>query len=360
MYNNAQPTEAIAGAQDRRAALLGRRFPVLNQGWVDLQDMMGDLVNPCRKRNRQAEKEGFYMQNLQAYLNGGGTLLADGATGTVLQSMGLMGGTPPEVWNIERPKVIRAHHEAYLNAGAQIILTNTFGGNRLRLERGSGLGERTTELNQVAARLAKEAAGDRAYVAGDMGPTGELLAPYGALSYEKAVQVFAEQAKALAEGCDLLWIETMSDLNEARAAVEGARQVTALPIFCLFSFGRKGRTMMGVTPAQIVHAFSPLALAGIGANCGEGVEPVVNALVQMRDALPVASDSTPVLIAKPNAGLPRLENGQTVFDLGPEEMAAHALRFVEIGARVVGACCGSSPAHIAAIASRLRKEGVLN
>lgn len=296
------------------------------------------------------------MQSLQTHLNGGGTLLADGATGTVLQAMGLLGGTPPEVWNIERPDAIRAHHQAYLDAGAQIILTNTFGGNRLRLERGSGLGGRTAELNRVAVGLAKEVAGDRAYVAGDVGPTGELLAPYGALSYEEAVHVFAEQAKALAEGgVDLLWIETMTDLNEARAAVEGARQVTALPIFCSFSFGRKGRTIMGVTPAQIVQTLSPMALAGIGANCGEGIEPVVNALAQMRAALSqLTSDSRPVLIAKPNAGLPRLENGKTVFDLGPEEMAAQALRFVETGAQVIGACCGSSPAYIAAMAARLR------
>jgi 5-methyltetrahydrofolate--homocysteine methyltransferase len=295
------------------------------------------------------------VQELRTYLNGGGTLLADGATGTRLQSMGLSGGTAPEVWNVERPETICAHHKAYVDAGAQIILTNTFGGSRIRLERAGRLGERTTELNQVAVRLAKEAAGNRAYVAGDIGPTGELLAPYGVLSYEEAVQAFAEQARALAEsGVDLLWIETMTDLNEARAAVEGARQVTALPIFCSFSFGRRGRTMMGVTPAQIVETFAPMALTGIGANCGEGIKPVVDALVEMRAALSqVAGSSTPVLVAKPNAGLPRLENGQTVFDLGPEEMAAHVPRFVEIGVQVIGACCGSSPAHIAAMASRL-------
>jgi 5-methyltetrahydrofolate--homocysteine methyltransferase len=296
------------------------------------------------------------VQDLQTYLNSGGTLLADGATGTILQSMGLPGGAPPEVWNVERPETIRAHHRAYLDAGAQIILTNTFGGSRIRLEQAGGLGERTTELNQAAVGLAREAAGERAYVAGDIGPTGELLAPYGTLDYQEAVRAFAEQARALAEsGVDLLWVETMIDLNEAKAAIEGARQVTALPIFCSFSFGRRGRTMMGVTPAQIVKILSPMALAGIGANCGEGIEPVVDALVEMRAALSqVPGNSTPVLVAKPNAGLPRLEDGQTVFDLGPEEMAAHVPRFVEIGAQVIGGCCGSSPAHIAAMASRLK------
>jgi 5-methyltetrahydrofolate--homocysteine methyltransferase len=236
-------------------------------------------------------------------------------------------------------------------------LTNTFGGSRIKLERTGGLGERTVELNRAAASLAKEMAGragdGRAYAAGDIGPTGELMAPYGPLSYERAVEVFAQQARALAEGgADLIWIETMTDLTEAQAAVEGARQATDLALFCSLSFGRGGRTMMGVTPAQAAETLWPLGLTAIGGNCGEGVEVMESVLTEMRAALQgLGVMGGPPLIAKPNAGLPRLEGGETVFDLGPEELAAHVPQFLEWGAQIVGACCGSSPEHIAAISA---------
>ena len=186
------------------------------------------------------------MQDLRAVLQEGQLLVADGATGTILQAMGLSAGVVPELWNVANPDAIRALHRAYLDAGSQVILTNTFGGNQLKLERAGELGGRTQELNRAAAFLAKEEVAGRAYVAGDMGPTGELLAPYGLLSYEEAVEVYAQQAQALAEGgVDLVWIETMSDLNEAQAAVEGVKQATDLPIFCSLSFGRGGRPTAG-------------------------------------------------------------------------------------------------------------------
>lgn len=291
------------------------------------------------------------MQNLQTYLAEGNLLVADGATGTMLQAMGLPAGTAPELWNADRPDAIHALHRAYLDAGSEVILTNTFGGSRLKLERTGGLGARMVELNRAAAAVAKEAAGGKAYVAGDIGPTGELMAPYGLLSYEEAVDVFAGQALALAEGgADLIWIETMTDLNEAKAAVEGAKRVTDLPVFCSLSFGQGGRTMMGVSPAQVAETLWPLGLTAIGANCGEGIEPVVGALVEMRAALPDA-----VLIAKPNAGLPRLEADKTVFDLGPQEMSTHVPRLVELGAQVIGGCCGNTPDHIAAIAEAVHR-----
>lgn len=293
------------------------------------------------------------MQDLEAYLREGNLLIADGATGTMLQAMGLPAGTAPELWNVERPDAIRAHHRAYLDAGSGVILTNTFGGSRLKLERTGGLGQRVVELNRAAAVVAKEAADGQAYVAGDIGPTGELLAPYGTLRYEEALEVFAEQALALVEGgVDLLWVETMADLNEARAAVEGAKQVTDLPVFCSLSFGSSGRTMMGLTPTQAAETLWSMGLAAIGANCGEGIEPVVGALVEMRAVLPEAP-----LIAKPNAGLPRLEEGRTVFDLQPAEMATHVAHLVERGAQVIGGCCGSTPEHIAAMASAARTLG---
>ena len=289
-------------------------------------------------------------QDLVQYLADGHLLVADGATGTQLQAMGLPVGMAPELWNVERPDAILAHHRAYLDAGSQVILTNTFGGTRLKLDRTGDLGARTVELNRAAAAVAKEAAAGEAYVAGDIGPTGELLAPYGLLSYEDAVEIFAEQALALVEGgVDLLWIETMSDLNEAKAAVEGVQSVTDLPLFCSFSFGGSGRTMMGVSPAQAAETLWPMGLTAIGANCGEGIEPVASALSEIRAAVPEA-----VLIAKPNAGLPRMEDGETVFDLGPEKMAAEFPRLVSLGAQVIGACCGSSPTHLAAIAATVR------
>lgn len=282
--------------------------------------------------------------SLREYLAQGRALIADGATGTMLMAAGLPPGVAPELWNVEQPEKILALHRSYLEAGSQIILTNTFGGSRLKLAK-YGVGERTRELNLAAARLAKQAAGDRAYVAGDMGPSGELMKPMGPLTYELALEAFAEQAAALAEGgVDALWVETMSDLAEARAAVSGARQASDLPVFCSLSFGKRGRTMMGVSAKQAVQELWPLGLTAIGANCGEGLEMIPDVLRQMRAAAPEA-----VLIAKPNAGLPRLSAGQTVYDVSPDDFSGHINQFIELGAQVVGSCCGSSPAYIQAI-----------
>jgi 5-methyltetrahydrofolate--homocysteine methyltransferase len=291
------------------------------------------------------------MLDLIRYLQEGNLLIADGATGTMLQALGLPAGMAPDLWNVERPDAIRAHYRAYLDAGSEVILANTFGCNRIKLERTGGLGTRVVELNRAGASLAAEEAAGAAYVAGDMGPTGELLAPYGTLQAEEAVEAYAEQALALVEGgVDLLWGETLTDLSEARALVEGVRQVTDLPVFCSLSFGHSGRTMMGVTPRQAAETLWPLGLTAIGANCGEGILPVAAALDEMRAALPDA-----VLIAKPNAGLPRLEDGQTVFPLCPEDMAAEVPELVARGAQVIGGCCGNTPAHIAAIADAVRE-----
>jgi len=297
------------------------------------------------------------MEDIISCLSSGRVLVADGATGTILQSMGLEPGIAPELWNVEMPDAVRACHRAYLEAGAQILLTNTFGGNRLKLERMGGLGDHVAGLNRAAAELARVEMGTQAYIAGDIGPTGDLMAPYGLLGYDEAVSVFAEQAKALTEGgVDLIWVETMSDLNEAAAALEGAAQVTDLPVFCAMSFTRAGRTMMGVSPTQALERLLPMGAAGIGANCGEGMEPAVAALAEMRSALDEISDSSSFLIAKPNAGLPHLEQGETVFDLGPAEMAAYVAQFLELGVQIIGGCCGSTPAHIAAIAARVAEQ----
>ena len=290
-------------------------------------------------------------------LASGEVLIADGATGTMLVEAGLPTGMPGEAWVLERPEEIMKLHRAYAEAGSQLILTTTFGGTRARLKAagldpstGSGHRVQVAEINRRAAELARQVAGDALYVGGDIGPTGELMAPLGPLTYEAAVELFAEQAQALAAGgADCIYIETMSDLNEAKAAVEGARQGCDLPVFCTFSFDTHGRTSMGVSPAQAAQAMAALGVPATGANCGHAPEEVLDILPQMRQAAPDA-----YLIAKPNAGVPRMVKRQVVYDATPERMADLARSYVELGACIVGACCGSSPAHIAAIAAAVQ------
>jgi 5-methyltetrahydrofolate--homocysteine methyltransferase len=282
-------------------------------------------------------------------LASGEVLIADGATGTMLQAAGLPTGTPGEAWVLERPEEITRLHRAYTEAGSQFILTSTFGGTRARLK-AAGLDVQVTEINRRAAELARQVAGDDGYVGGDVGPTGEMMVPIGRLTFEAAAEMFAEQAGALASGgVDCIFIETMSDLTEAKAAVDGARRVTDLPIFCSFSFDTHGRTGMGITPRQAAQAMKELGAQAIGANCGHAPEDVLEILPQLQGAAPEA-----FLIAKPNAGVPRMTRERKVeYDATPERMADLARRYVALGASVVGACCGSSPAHIAAIAAAL-------
>ena len=190
------------------------------------------------------------MSKFSTFLKENPVLIADGATGTELQKAGLAPGSAPELWNVENQDAVRALYQGYVDAGSDMVLTNTFGGTSIRLKR-EGLDGRVVELNRAAAQLAREIAGDGALVVGDIGPTGEMLAPLGTLSYEDAVAAFAEQAGALAEGgADVLLIETMSDLTEIQAAIEGARQATDLPVMATMSFDTKGRTMMGVKPEK--------------------------------------------------------------------------------------------------------------
>jgi 5-methyltetrahydrofolate--homocysteine methyltransferase len=277
-----------------------------------------------------------------------GVLVGDGATGTMLQSMGLPPGAAPEEWVLSEPAKIQALYQAYVDAGSDIILTCTFGGSRPRLA-DAGLGDHTVEINRRAAELARQvadAAGRPVFVAGDIGPTGQLMAPLGPLTYEEAVEVFAEQAAALAAGgADLVQIETMSDLAEIKAAIEAARRVTDLPIFATMSFDTHGRTMMGVRPAQAARELLAAGATAVGANCGRGLDEMEQAVREMRAAFPDAW-----LIAKPNAGLPRLEGTRAVYDLGPAEFAAYARKFADLGAKIVGGCCGSTPDHIQAVA----------
>ncbi len=273
-------------------------------------------------------------------------LLADGATGTNYFAMGLETGDSPELWNLDFPERVTALHKAFVDAGADILLTNSFGGTRHRLKLHQSEG-RVDEINRAAAVLARQvadAAGREVVVAGSMGPTGEILAPIGELAEEEAAAAFAEQAVALAEGgADVIWIETMSSVEELNAAVAGA-STTGLPLVATMSFDTNGRTMMGVTPAQVarlVHGLSPRP-AAYGGNCGTGPAELMAAIVNLR----AAAEPDDVLIAKSNCGIPEYVEGEIVYSGTPELMADYARLAVDAGARIVGGCCGTTPEHI--------------
>jgi 5-methyltetrahydrofolate--homocysteine methyltransferase len=279
-------------------------------------------------------------------------VVLDGAMGTMLFAAGLTSGASPEEWNVSHPDRIRAVHRHYIDAGSRIILTNSFGGSRYRL-RLHNLQDRALELNRAAARNARaeaDAAPRPVLVAGSVGPTGELLAPMGGMEFEEAKAAFAEQARGLAAGgVDLFWIETMSDLEEVRAAVEGIRSVSDLPVCATMSFDTNGRTMMGVTPAQAVRAMSEWGLAAVGGNCGNGIYEIEGVIAAMHREAPDAR-----LIAKANAGIPQWRNDELIYDATPTVMGQYARRVRGLGASFIGGCCGNGPTHIAAIAEALR------
>jgi 5-methyltetrahydrofolate--homocysteine methyltransferase len=269
----------------------------------------------------------------------------------MLQNAGLPRGTAPERWNLENPSAVRALYRTYIDAGSDIILTNTFGGTRIRLER-EGLGAQTREVNRTAARMAREVAGEKIIVFGDIGPTGQLLKPFGPLVPADAVDAFSEQAAALAEGdADAILIETMSDLNEAKLAIEGVRKAVGLPIIVTFSFDTRGHTMMGVKPALAAREIWSMGVSAIGANCGRTLSETLTAIQAMRQAMPEA-----VLMAKPNAGLPHVDGGDLVYDVTSEIMAKYAQKFAAEGVKIFGGCCGSTPEHIKAVAKTLQQR----
>jgi 5-methyltetrahydrofolate--homocysteine methyltransferase len=279
-------------------------------------------------------------------------VLADGAMGTMLMAAGLEPGTSPERWNVEHPDRVQAVHRAYAEAGTRLVLTNTFGGTRLRLGL-HGLGDQIAKLNQAAVRIAREAVADLPYtvlVGGSIGPTGEMLEPLGALAYDDAVAVFAEQAAVLdASSVDYFQVETFGDLREMDAAIQGVRSVSSLPIIATMSFDTRRRTMMGVRPEQAASHLAGLGVAALGANCGAGIEDTLYAVGEMHAATPES-----VVVAKSNAGLPRQsEGGVMLYDGTPERMAEYAREARARGARIIGACCGSTPAHIRAMAETL-------
>ena len=289
---------------------------------------------------------------LHALLAQGRPLLADGATGTNLFEAGLTSGDNPELWNLTHAETVRGLHRRFVEAGADIILTNSFGGNRRRLAL-HGLEGRVRELNRFAAENARaeaDRAGRPVVVAGSVGPTGDLLAPLGELTEEAAVEAFAEQIEGLREGgADLVWIETMSASEEIRAAASAAARL-GMPYAVTASFDTAGKTMMGLAPAGfagLAAGFEAPPLA-FGANCGVGAADLLVSILAMSEAQPDA-----VLIAKANAGVPQWHGTHIHYSGSPELMGAYAALAIDAGARIVGGCCGTSPTHLAAMRQAL-------
>ena len=282
------------------------------------------------------------------------TVVFDGAMGTMLQAEGLSPGDCPELWNVERPMTVQKIHRAYFEAGAQVVTTNTFGANGVKLA-AFGLQGRTHDLNYQGARLAKEIAPPEGLVAGSVAPTGEFLQPLGQLSFSELVEIYKEQIFALAEGgVDLICIETMSDVEEVAAAIQAARAVCRLPVVATMTFSLDAigfRTIMGISPEVAVTRLKREGADVVGSNCGQGMEEMILLMRVMR-----ALTSLP-LIAQPNAGLPQLSEGKVIYPQTPEDFARKVPELLRTGVNVIGGCCGSTPEHIRLLAQKIRDEG---
>ena len=288
--------------------------------------------------------------SLRDLLGQGRVLLADGATGTNYFAMGLDAGEPPEFWVADHPDRVMALHQQFVDAGADIVLTDTFGctRHRLKLHRAE---HRVAELASGAARLARtvaDAAAGAVVVAGSVGPTGELFEPLGALTEDDAIDAFREQIQALVDGgADVAWIETMSAPEEARAAAKAAIEV-GVDYVCTMSFDTAGRTMMGLQPGALESVFTdlPVRPLAVGANCGVGASDILVSLLEMSGfALPT--------ISKGNCGIPRFEGTSITYSGTPDLMARYAALAVDAGVAIVGGCCGTSPEHLAAMRASL-------
>jgi 5-methyltetrahydrofolate--homocysteine methyltransferase len=280
------------------------------------------------------------------------TLTSDGAMGTMLQERGLTDGGAPELWNVEKPEEIEAVLEAYAAAGANFLTTNTFGGTAGRLAM-HGLEDRLEELNKAGAVIARKVA-DRhsnCFVMGDIGPSGELMEPMGTLTLELGKALFAAQIRALvAGGIDAILIETMSDLSEVEAVVAAAQEVApGMPIIATLSFDTNLRTMMGVKPGMAIKHLAGLGVRIIGANCGRGTDEMSQIAKELVEARP---DGV-FIITQSNAGLPKLQGDEFIYDGTPEEMARYAKEMKDLGVNIVGSCCGSSPEHTQAISTAI-------
>jgi len=281
----------------------------------------------------------------------GERITADGATGTNLQKRGLPPGLSSEQWVLDNPEAILQLHRDFIAAGAQIILTSTFGASPARLE-GSKLAGQVIQINRRAVELARTAAqGSDVLVAGSIGPSGKLLKPFGPLSEQEAVESFMEQARSLTDsGADLLVIETQFDLQEAKAAIQGVRSASSLPLVCSFSFDRGTRSIMGVKPAQFGSEMNKLNVDLVGINCGRSLEENLAVLKELHQVT-----NLPIWF-KPNAGLPETDTeGNATYRISPQEMSQHVPEWIAAGAQVIGGCCGASPEHLRFIAQAVRQ-----
>ncbi|MFZ0391593.1 MAG: homocysteine S-methyltransferase family protein [Calditrichia bacterium] len=283
-------------------------------------------------------------ENMLQVMESGKILLADGAWGTMLHKRGLKAGACPELWNLEHPEIIEKIAADYIRAGACIIETNSFGGSRIRLNE-FGAADKAAQLNELAARLSRKAAGEEAWVMGSIGPSGKMLL-LAQVSEEALYKAFSEQAQALERGgADALCIETMMDLREAEVAIRSAVQNTRLPVFCTMTFQKgaagKFHTMMGVSPEQMTATAKDAGAVAVGSNCGNGMAAMVEVARQIR-----SSDAAIPIIIQANAGVPENREGETVFPETAEEMARHIPALIEAGANIIGGCCGTDPAYI--------------
>ncbi len=267
-------------------------------------------------------------------------VILDGAMGTNLFMKGLTSGECPESWNIDNPKKIFEIHESFVNAGSDIIVTNTFGGNQFRLKLHQ-LESKVKELNYSGAQIARKSAGKKVFIAGSIGPSGEILEPLGNLKYELAVKAFGEQSLALAEGgVDMLWLETFSDIKELQAALEGSIQ-TGLPIVATMSFDTVGKTMMGVSPNEFVSFMEKQHnVFAYGANCGLGFDELLQTVGQMQNA------GGKNVVAKSNLGIPVFHNGLIKYNTTEKSLLDYAVKARNMGALFIGGCCGTEAKHI--------------
>ena len=267
-------------------------------------------------------------------------IVFDGAMGTMIQRYGLKPGQPPETFNILRPEIIEEIHRQYIEAGADVITTNTFGANELKLK---GTGYTVEQVITQAVVLARRAAGSR-WVALDMGPIGQLMEPMGSLSFEQAYELYARQVKAgVQAGVDIILIETLGDLYEAKAAVLAAKENSSLPVICTLTFDQSGRTLTGADPLTAVVVLEGLGVDALGVNCSLGPEGLLPIVKQF-----ISYSSLPVLV-QPNAGLPQMVDGRAVYPLTPDAFQSHILTMIQMGVRLVGGCCGTTPDFIRAI-----------
>ncbi|MBN1932580.1 MAG: homocysteine S-methyltransferase family protein [Desulfobacterales bacterium] len=278
-------------------------------------------------------------------------LILDGAMGTMLIREGLKGGKASEFWNLEKPKVIRNIHKSYFDAGADIVVTNTFGATLPKLQK-AGLGDKIEAINKIAVQQAKAAACAEKYVAGDIGPTGEMLKPYGNLSLTQAIASYAEQAEYLDKaGVDLFIIETMFDLNEALAAIEGIQSVSKLPIFATLTFKQMKTgfaTMMGNRVETSMQALIDAGAVAVGANCSIGSDTMLILADQIRQSI-----TEPVII-QPNAGRPETKGIEVVYPETKDYFSDNIKRIKELGVEIVGGCCGTTPDYIRSIVEKIR------